>query len=338
MSSDSAAPARTTVLPVLSWSEVTGLQYGATIFRSFRAARDPVTRPSSAAVYLAGTSNDYAKAYGQVEHWSAGNRLRVRVRAEYISYPLPYYGIGDDAPDEDEEWYSNGVTTVHAVAQRQIRPSAYLLGGLRAVRSTPRESEADGALATGLVPGSSGSHVMAVEAGLVVDERASPTAPRRGTYARAIVTVAGQVFGGDVSSRRLTIDARRYFPLGPEHVLATQVQYDGVAGTVPFDQLPMLGADSAMRGYARGRFRDRHAVTTQVEWRTGYWRRAGVVAFLGAGTVAPRVARLASGRWFPTAGIGIRALVVPRDRTVARVDLGLGRQSVGISVGIGEAF
>ena len=100
----------------------------------------------------------------------------------------------------------------------------------------------------------------------------------------------------------------------------------------------MIGADTAMRGYPRGRVRDRNAITSQVELRAPYWRRVGAVAFAGAGTVAPSVSKLGSETWFPTAGVGLRYVLLPRDRTIARADLGFGRGSFGISVGIGEAF
>ena len=107
---------------------------------------------------------------------------------------------------------------------------------------------------------------------------------------------------------------------------------------MPFDFMPMIGADTAMRGYARGRFRDQHAFTTQGEFRSGYWRKVGVVGFAGAGIVAPTLSRFSSGPWYPTVGAGLRYLLVPKDRTVARLDLGIGRGSFGISLGIGEAF
>ena len=179
---------------------------------------------------------------------------------------------------------------------------------------------------------------MVTELGVVVDPRDNLGTPRTGTYARVISSVAARVLGGDFSFRRLTIDARRYTTLGTNLVGAVQVQYDGVAGTVPFDQLPQIGADSAMRGYPRGRYRDNHAFTAQAELRTGYWKRVGAIAFIGAGTVAPGASDLADGPWYPTGGVGLRALLVPRDRTVARVDLGFGRGSFGINIGIGEAF
>jgi hypothetical protein len=99
-----------------------------------------------------------------------------------------------------------------------------------------------------------------------------------------------------------------------------------------------IGADTSMRGYPRGRFRDRHAMTAQAELRSGYWRRVGAVAFAGAGTVAPTSGSLASGAWYPSVGAGLRYVLSPRDRTTVRTDFGIGRGSFGLTVGIGEAF
>jgi hypothetical protein len=93
-----------------------------------------------------------------------------------------------------------------------------------------------------------------------------------------------------------------------------------------------------MRGYPRGRYRDRHAVTAQAEVRSAHWRRIGAVAFAGAGTVAPAFSKLGTQTWYPSVGAGLRYVLMPKQRTTARVDLAFGRGSFGVSVGIGEAF
>jgi outer membrane translocation and assembly module TamA len=149
--------------------------------------------------------------------------------------------------------------------------------------------------------------------------------------------VAAKVLDTDAAFRRLTVDARRYGPLGA-HVLAVQIQYDGLNGAAPFDLMPMIGADTALRGYPRGRFRDQHAFTSQVELRSARWRRFGAVVFAGAGTVAPRLSDLTSGAWFPSFGAGARYLLSPRYGTIVRADLAVGRSSFGVHLGIGEAF
>jgi hypothetical protein len=339
---DSTPRPKTTVLPVVSYSEVTGFQYGATVLRGFRSSSDSSTRASSLSAYVALTAKDYLKWYVQSDLWSSGNTGRWRSRLEYISYPLPFFGIGASSPDSAEEWYSSGNMTAHVFTQRAVRPSIFIHAGARYVRSELREWEDGGLLASSTLPGAQphgpGISVVSAELGVVVDTRDDLVAPRAGTYARVIPSLASKAIGSDFAFRRLTVDWRSYGTLG-RLTTAKQVQYDGVAGgTVPFDQLPMIGADTAMRGYPRGRFRDRHAITTQMEFRTPHWRRAGVVAFFGAGTVSHALTALDSESWFLSAGLGFRYVLLPKDRTVARVDFAIGRGSFGINLGIGEAF
>lgn len=335
---DSAPRARVTALPVVSYSDVTGLQYGATLFLGFRVRADSLTRPSSFSAYAAGTAKGHAKSYLQLDRWSAGSSNRQRIRLEYLSYPLPFFGLGPGAPDSAEEWYSSGVSTAQLFTQQRWHGSVYVHAGLRYVRSRLRETEAAGVLQQSRLAGSSGSDVLSTELGIVIDSRDNVGATRRGTYARLVPSVAARALGADFAFRRLTVDARRYQTIGATHVAAFQLQYDGIAGTAPFDQMPMIGADTAMRGYPRGRFRDKHAVTAQAEIRSGYWRRIGAVAFAGAGTVAPSFSKLGTQTLYPSVGAGLRYLIMPRQRTSVRADLAFGRGTLGISVGIGEAF
>jgi outer membrane protein assembly factor BamA len=336
-SADSAPRPRVTALPLVSYSEVTGLQYGATAILTFRRP-GLATRNSSFSAYAAATTKNHAKAYLQLDTWSRHNDTHGRARVDYISYPLPFFGIGADTPDSAEEWYSHGVTTLQAFAQRRIVGSLYVHAGARHVRSTAREHEPDGVLAGHIIAGSSGSRTLAMELGLVIDSRDHAGSPRGGSYVRVIPSIAPKTRVSDSDFRRLTIDARQYRTLGSGYVGAIQVQYDGVSDATPFDLMPMIGADTAMRGYPRGRFRDRHAFTAQAELRTPSWRRLGAVVFAGAGTVAPTLSRLTTTTWFPSAGAGLRYFLSPRDRTTLRADLGVGRGSFGLSLGVGEAF
>ena len=336
---DSAPRARMIVLPVASWSEVTGIQYGATVLRSFRVGKDSATRASSLSMYAAATTKHHVKFYGQLDRWAAGNANRSRLRVDYISYPLPFYGIGPYTETEAEEWYSSGAGTLQLYTDQRFRPSTYLHVGTRYVRSRMREKEEDGQLAQGTIPGAGGSEMFTGELGLVIDSRDLVGAPRRGTYVRVIPSLASKSVGSDFSFQRLTIDARGYRSNSSGYITAFQVQYDGIAGTAPFDLMPMIGADTAMRAYPRGRFRDQQAFTTQVELRSPYWRRVGFATFAGVGTVAPTFSDFIQRPWYPTLGAGLRYLLLLKDRTIARADFGVGRGGAfGFIVGIGEAF
>ena len=334
---DSASRAKTTALPVISYSEMTRLQVGATVLHSFRLGRDTSTRGSSLALYAARTAEQHTKAHVQLDRWWPGNDMHARFRAEYISYPLPYFGIGRETRDSAELWYSSGVTTLQAFHEWRWRGPLYVHAGVRVQRALIREigPALDPALTPSPRPWK--SVLYSGMLGAVVDSRDNTGSPLSGTYVRALPSLTWHADSAAVLNR-LTIDARRYRRIGGQHVVAAQIQYDGTSGDWPVDQMPMIGADTAMRGYDRGRYRDRQVVTAQVEFRSGHWRRVGAVAFAGAGTVAPTLGDLTSGAWYPSAGAGVRYLLSPRERTVLRLDFGIGRGSKGISVGVGEAF
>ena len=93
-----------------------------------------------------------------------------------------------------------------------------------------------------------------------------------------------------------------------------------------------------MRGYVRGRYRDRDLVAAQLEYRMPVAGRLGVAAFAGAGTVAPSFSMLSSSTLMPSFGAGARWLLLPKQRTTVRVDYGLGKGSSGLYVAFNEAF
>jgi outer membrane translocation and assembly module TamA len=61
---------------------------------------------------------------------------------------------------------------------------------------------------------------------------------------------------------------------------------------VPFFMTPSLGGGSTLRGYSTFRFRDRHSLLLQGEWRVIANRFMETAVFLDAGKVAPRTADL----------------------------------------------
>jgi outer membrane protein assembly factor BamA len=61
---------------------------------------------------------------------------------------------------------------------------------------------------------------------------------------------------------------------------------------IPFFMLPALGGGSTMRGFASWRFRDRHSVLVQAEWRVLANRFLDMALFVDAGKVAPRASDL----------------------------------------------
>ena len=91
-----------------------------------------------------------------------------------------------------------------------------------------------------------------------------------------------------------------------------------------------------MRGYFEGRYRDKNEIDACIELRQHIWRRNGVVAWIGAGSIFPRFSDIRLSHVLPNYGIGYR-WEFKRFMNV-RLDLGFGRHQTGFIFSINEAF
>lgn len=107
-------------------------------------------------------------------------------------------------------------------------------------------------------------------------------------------------------------------------------------GNTPWGLLSTFGGSDDMRGYYEGRYRDKCSITACVELRQHIWRRNGLVAWIGAGTVFDRFASLRWSKVLPNYGIGYRWEF--KQRMNVRLDLGFGRHCKGFIFSINEAF
>jgi hypothetical protein len=102
--------------------------------------------------------------------------------------------------------------------------------------------------------------------------------------------------------------------------------------------LPRLGGDKILRGYYKGRYRDKILAVVQAEVRIPVWWRFGVTAFAGAGDVADRPGRLRLADFKFSWGWGIRFKISPREGTNLRMDVGYGKNGSGFYLTANEAF
>jgi len=111
----------------------------------------------------------------------------------------------------------------------------------------------------------------------------------------------------------------------------------GDSDQVPYFLLPSLGSGSTLRGYRSWRFRDRHGLLAQGEWRWIPNRMALDMAFFyDAGMVAPRLDAVALDRFVHDFGVGIRfhgPLSTP-----LRVEIARGAEGLHLVFAAGAAF
>lgn len=107
-------------------------------------------------------------------------------------------------------------------------------------------------------------------------------------------------------------------------------------GNTPWGLMASLGGSYSMRGYYDGRYNDKCEMDATVELRQHVWKRNGVVAWVGAGTIFPKFSEFEIKHILPNYGIGYRWEF--KKRVNVRLDLGFGKGQSGFIFNINEAF
>ena len=335
---DSVGRRRIQPLPALGSAPETGLQYGATVLAVWEPAARLRTRPASLTAAALRTAKSQTRLRIDGEHWSTGNARRIAGSLQWQEFPLPFFGIGDRAPESAEEVYVPRGTEGTLTLQQRISGAWYATAGLRHLdqRITP---DTVGVLRNGAVVGSRGGVVTEFTAGVLTDTRDNLFAPGAGHLMLLSYSRSDDAIWSDFTFGTLRFDARRYHTVGREHVIAAQLQLTGVDGTAPFDQLALIGNSDIMRGYKRGRYRDRWTAALQGEYRSPVRHRLGAVLFAGAGMAAPSVDAIGDSRLLPTYGAGLRLQIDKRQSTGVRADYGRGADGAsGLYIGFNQAF
>jgi hypothetical protein len=87
-----------------------------------------------------------------------------------------------------------------------------------------------------------------------------------------------------------------------------------------------------------GRYRDKHLVAVQAEYRIPIYKRIGMVVFGGLGEVAPNFSQFSFYGLKPSFGSGLRIALKQKEKLNLRLDYGIGYHSTAAYVIVTEAF
>lgn len=175
-----------------------------------------------------------------------------------------------------------------------------------------------------------------VGASLRYDTRDNLTAPNKGLYVRWDQTFDFGWMGNKYPYKANELTATCYQRLWKGAVLAEQAHWRLTWGDTPWSQLSTIGGSSSMRGYYEGRYRNKGEVDLTVELRQKVWRRNGIVVWVGAASLFPRLSDINFHDILPNFGVGYRWEF--KKNVNVRVDYGIGRHESGIFFNINEAF
>ncbi|EON76527.1 outer membrane protein, OMP85 family [Lunatimonas lonarensis] len=330
--------------PTLAYAPETSWEIGFSTLYVYYADRDTTNRLSEINGFTFFTlENQYGvwldhAIYTPADRWFFLGRLR------YQSFPLLYFGIGPDTPQEYVARVDAHQLWLKERVLRQVKNNLFFglevdyqrLGQVEFVPAKPGQS-------VSLPLGASGSANLGLGLGLVYDDRHNVLNVRKGAFSELAIFNYNPFSSSAFNFSSLIFDTRFFRPLSDRTVLAFQMFGQSMWGEVPFNQLSLMGGESLMRGYYTGRYRDNNQLATQAEIRflpinLGFTNRLGAAVFAGTSQVFPAWERLAMDKWVVSGGGGLRFLLFPKKDIYTRLDWALTREGSGFYFFIGEAF
>lgn len=331
------------IYPTLAYAPETSWEFGLSSVYVYYANYDSTNRLSEVNGFTFFTLERQYGAWFDHALYSDRNLWFVLGRLRFQSFPLLYYGIGSDAPDEHLAQVNANLVLIKERLLRKVYRSVYVgveadyqrLSSVEFLNRTEEPFQ--------LPPGHEGSANLGLGVGILFDNRHNILNVRDGFFSELALLRYHDAWGSDFTFTSVISDTRWYYPVNSRDVLAFQLFGQFNAGDVPFNQLAMMGGESIMRGYYQGRYRDKNQIATQLEYRLlplpwSFTRRWGAAVFAGTGTVFNNIRSLTTRDVVWSAGAGIRFLLFPKKDIFTRLDLAFTREGTGVYIFIGEAF
>lgn len=327
------------VVPFATYSPETHLGVGAVVSYIYRFEGEPAdSRPSTATAVGMYTTRGQAVAELIPEFYVDNNQTHVWNKVEYRNFPDSFWGIGNDTPDAAEERWNEHTFRFRSWARRRLYDRLYLGGKIDVHYLNVEDTREGGLFSDEQLIGADGGWTSGLGLTLGWDARDSAIRALEGGFYQIELMGWNSFIGSQYDFFRVTADIRQFIPLGEDHAIGAQFYAEVLGGDVPFHYMGLLGGDERMRGYYKGRYRDKTLWTAQVEYRSPLlWRFSGVL-FAATGGVASNIGafRAEDTKW--TVGGGLRWLIDEDERINLRADVGFSHETFGLYVNVSEAF
>ncbi len=334
-------------LPVLGYSQETGVEFGAVSLYSFYTDRnDTLTRASRLTGVATFTTKSQSNFQLKSDIWAPGNKYHYTTEFRYKNFPFNFYGIGNETFKANEDRITQKLFRLSAAAEKQLGKITYT--GLSANYDRYRFTDKApvGVFTTDpLIADRDGGQALFFGISQIIDNRNSNTYTTKGSYLKLTYSYAPGFFDKtDFSGGMFKADLRTFKSLSKKAVIGVNGVYQSIGdGNTPFYLLPQLGNDEIMRGYYTGRYRDENLLAMQAELRLRLNPKIGFVGFAGTGTVYNhnnfRVADLK-----PSLGAGFRYFFDVEKGLSIRMDYAYGEKrpgeerQKGFYLSLGESF
>lgn len=328
--------------PYVYYTPETELAFGVGGIMTFYTAKERILRPSKITLSGYYSTRKQYKITLIPELYLSKNALFISSNINFGTFVDKFWGVGNNTPDIETEDYDSDAWGV--LVSFQFPPllkfmpqtkSGFIYDYYNYKVTDPRDNEF---LNTGSVTGTEGGISSGLGVAFVWDTRNHIFWPTSGGYYQGKAIFYFKELGSTFRFDEYIVDLRKYYGLKGGNVFAFQVFASFVRGNPPFYELSALGGSNIMRGYFKGRYRDKNYLAGQVEYRRHLWWRFGMIAFAGMGDVEENMRNFRIVDTKFSYGAGLRFSFDQEQKVNLRVDLGLGRDTSGVYFGLEEAF
>ena len=332
-------------LPALSYAQETHLNAQLISLLSFYTApSDTLQRNSTFFTTLAYSQLGQSRIHLRPNIWTRGNRWHLLLDLSYQNADYKFFGIGNHTRLSSEELLRNIITQADFEADHLLAPHIY--GGISLIYQGFRNfsTGGNGIFENSALKQQNNGYALFSGANFIFDTRDNQNYTRHGHYFRLNADFSPGFLSSAGVMEQLNIESRDFWSLNKNMVLGLNILFNSNTGkSVPFYFLNQLGSDQMMRGYYKGRFRDRDLLASQLEYRWLFCPRLGLAVFGGEGQVFGNT-RFAVSEFKPNYGFGGRYIFDLKSNLTIRIDYGRGLQPEGektisgVYLSLGEAF
>ena len=331
------------IYPSLGYAPETSWEFGFSTLYVYYAKRDTSNRLSEVSGFTFYTlENQYGASFDHA-FYTHEDKWFLLGRVKFQSFPLLYYGIGPESPSEYQALVHGNYGYIKERVLREISHSLYVGMEIDFQRLSKVDFEnADPEQPVEVPTGGYGSTNLGFGLGMVYDNRHNVLNVRHGLFSELAFLNYNDAWGSEYNFTTLISDNRIFRKTRHNQVFAAQLFGQFTFGEeVPFNQLALMGGENLMRGYYLGRFRDKHMIAAQAEYRWlpfSFSKRFGASVFAGVGQVFSPEYNFAFNKFLPTGGVGVRFLMFPKKDVYTRFDAALTQEGPGFYFLIGESF
>ena len=257
-------------------------------------------------------------------------RLNYELRYDYA--PSEFWGMGYDRAVEDKSIQLHGSEAkIQADMMFRIARNVYVGPAIEWNYATSGKVDSD------VLFDGQDRTVRNYGAGYAIqyDSRDLITNASRGVYVYLKQVFKPKFLWNKYAFTTTDFRAAYYHTAWRDAVIAAELRGLFNFGNPSWAMMSRLGNNANMRGYYKGRFRDKHSMSAQVEVRQHIWRHSGIVAWVGVGNVFHDTEHFK--KLLPNFGIGYRFEV--RKKMNIRFDYGFGTHGEhGLVMSMYESF